>query len=971
MFRPKHPLLRLLLALSIFLQLLPASAQDAALTLQDYLRRGESLHTLQPPLSHNGKRYEIHYFTTGDYDQTRSQFIYVASPTSFESHEITGMLVTADGKIVSGESDIREVLLLYRAAFYLYEQATLGPMGFTDFYPFDEFRSDLRLVIGNPLFGGLQVLPVPGLSDSPRERALEALRAILTAQYSPPEEIEAFGNNLRQLLEDGEGLEGSVDLALETARLSNNKALRTVSQDIRQVFKSWRPVTDQLDSYVQLKGRRIELSNALDVLQLGVNLMWIADLQQDRADWLESYLTTFTASGVRLEGPVNEAAWSVIAEAEDSWVQRGDIVLDWIGDEGVDWTLNLGQQVMLRQWTKWAWQTYGKRIAGHEVASAASGILLAFTLADFLYGFEDLYSNFVVAETSDDLRQAFWQGRLQIQELASESPSSVYDGDLARQFQVAYMLESLAAAQAMRSYADGIEATVDRGVLSVLSPISWWNWVIGDEWGRSARGMREIANSVELEAENAVGHPEFIDRAAELAMDRLGLIGAADHCLVKNDDGIEFHEAGFETSPLYVACVDLTDPYIRFEMVMANDTTNVNATPDQRETIASTVRRGPYASHNPLLAFNADYFGAGHGPEGFAVKNGFRLDGSFSQDNDGNATARVSQSVGRDNAVTIGFRSAEDISDPLLLATRFYNATGGGPTLLKNGAVIADPCPPEGFSNSDECRRTSQTAVGVSEDGRTYIVIAAENKTGAEMGQLLLAYGAYSGMKLDGGGSTQLWYDGKMRIESSRGIANTMLVFREETPRHDAFLLQKSRFPVVEPGTPITLTFTLRNTGFLTWEPGLPYAIRNTDGNPLGLVVDQQLPSPVITNADVEWALPIRAPAQPGFYSTRWQMAYAGKNGEELFGDEVGFVITVAPQGTPPDIMGALQNLVANVQDQIRSQIDQFVAELERQIVVQIVEAIRRAIPPELQCLSPISVFLMVGIALVRRRGQH
>lgn len=444
-------------------------------------------------------------------------------------------------------------------------------------------------------------------------------------------------------------------------------------------------------------------------------------------------------------------------------------------------------------------------------------------------------------------------------------------------------------------------------------------------------------------------------------------------CPITNSKRVSLHEENESNdNTIFISCIDLTDPYLRFEMVMANDTNNVNANPDQREWIRDMVAREPHALHNPLLAFNADYFGDGHGPEGFTVKNGLRLDGAFSQDNDGNETERVSQAIGRDNLVSIGFRSAEEVINPLLLLSDFYNATGGGPTLVRDGVVIANPCPPEGFSNDDECRSTWQTAIGTSQDGNTYIVITAENKTGVEMGQLLLAHGAYQGMKLDGGGSTQLWYDGDAKIDGDTQVANAVLIFREEIPRHNAFLQQQSRFPVVEPSTLITLSFTLHNTGFLTWEPTLPYGIRNTNNNSLGL--EDHLPlidHPIATNSQVKWVLPIQAPAQPGFYTTSWQMFYSGGRGEELFGDEVEFVITVVPKGTPPNLVGTLQNLVAHVQDEIRLQVDQFFVELEQQLVEQIFETVRRAIPPEFQCLSPISIFVVLGIALTRKRHRH
>lgn len=957
------------LLVTLFLALLLVTSRSSSVRAQPipdnltpYLLPGERAFTLHISLQYQGRLYQIHYFTDGDFSRTDPDIIGMTAPEGFEGRNITGLLVTSDGIVVEDEAEIREIFTLYRAAYWLYEQAIDGPIGFTDYYPFEKFRNDLRLVTRNPLFIA-QILP--GTFDTKKERNQEALRAILTPQQPSPAEVAEFADTLRQSLAAGEEIEQSVDLALETTQLANTKSIRTVAKDIKRTFDSWKPLTEQAGSHIELVGKRVELFNALDVLQLAVRLMWIADLQPDRTDWLEEYLVTFEGGSAELAVDARNAAITVISEAENSWLQRSNIVLDWVGDEVIEWEKNVGTQMLLKKWTEWSWKKYGTRVVGHKVASAASGILLTLTLADFLYGFDDLYSNFVVAETADDLRQTFWQGRQQLQELATNSNGSEYNGELAKQFQATYMLESLAAAQEMRSFGDGIEATVDRGVLSLFSLISWWDWANGNEWKEAAQGMKEVATNIEVDAENTVGHPEFLDVAVTLTMERLAVVTPVlGTCPITRSDGVTLHELEEANATVaYILCIDLTDPYLRFQTVMANDVLNVNPPIDQRESVVSMVSRAPYQERHPIAAFNADYFGSGHGAEGFTVVNGSRIDGSNSNDKDGNETGRVSQAFSRLNQVYLGFRSAEEVSNPLLHQSAYYNATGRGPTLVRDGRIIPDPCPPEGFSSDKECRQAAQTAVGLSPDGETLIVVVGEqdsNNVGyynAEgMARLLVEYGANNGIKLDGGSSSQLWYRGET-IKDNGGVANAVLVFREEIPRHNAWLAAQGPFPVVQPGASVTLSMTLRNTGFLDWDADLPYGLKLVGGENLGLASWQPVPATIPPYHDIQWMLPAVAPTQPGWYETEWQLIYQAEDGrQEAIGPPIGFVITVVPEGTTPDVISALQNLIDQAKEEAQGRLETFWRNLQQAIIDELEAALRQLIPPELQCLFGLSI---------------
>jgi hypothetical protein len=257
-------------------------------------------------------------------------------------------------------------------------------------------------------------------------------------------------------------------------------------------------------------------------------------------------------------------------------------------------------------------------------------------------------------------------------------------------------------------------------------------------------------------------------------------------------------------SRVHVFRIDTQSPNLSFEMVMARDSTNVNegqkTQSSPRERVADMVARPPYVSRNPVLAFNADYFSMNndHGPEGLTVKNGQRFDGQFADppDYDGpglaadgntNETNWSSLSISKAKGVRIGKQTdcqTHCFKWPFSNEA-YYNTVGGGPLFIEGGERIGGfgstlPCENERFTK-EYCtgEPTAWTAVGVSGDGRYLIVVVGQQQTMDSIASILLAEGADRAMKLDGGGSTQLWYRGEEIIASGRAVANGIVVFSE------------------------------------------------------------------------------------------------------------------------------------------------------------------------------------------------
>lgn len=344
---------------------------------------------------------------------------------------------------------------------------------------------------------------------------------------------------------------------------------------------------------------------------------------------------------------------------------------------------------------------------------------------------------------------------------------------------------------------------------------------------------------------------------------------------------------------LHVIVIDLENPHIRFEMVMADDVTSVDTT--RRERIEDIVSRPPYEDQDVAVAINADYFGRQHGPEGLAVKNGRRLDADGGMSQNSNAVWRSSLAISRLNRVSLGRKNAEELEDPRAYRERFYNAVGGGPLILNYGVVIPNTvaCLLERFPVG-ACRRTIQTAVGLSEDARWLYLAVGEGRDIQGFARLLRDYGAFTAIKLDGGGSSQLWYDGEMRHDTDRPVGNVLLVVHSPEPRHDARFEGLSDLLVMEPGDKVEIRFEVENTGFLEWEPDLGYRFKNVRGWPVLGPAFQRLPQRVPAGSALDSSWTIVAPHTPGVYEAKWQLVRRA----EPIGSQLWFAVIVVPSGS-------------------------------------------------------------------------
>jgi hypothetical protein len=169
------------------------------------------------------------------------------------------------------------------------------------------------------------------------------------------------------------------------------------------------------------------------------------------------------------------------------------------------------------------------------------------------------------------------------------------------------------------------------------------------------------------------------------------------------------------------------------------------------------------------LVINTDY-GAypsadpktrGHGPEGFTVVQTNRIDGPLVNDTDNNAERRPWLAIGSEPPLRAEFGQFPPGEDDGTKPEWVYTGFGGAPWLIREGEIddeIDDCTNAELHSCVSD---VAQTAVALSEDGRwLYLVLVKGRDAQGTADFLLRTLSPSQAIKLDGGGSSQLWYGG-------------------------------------------------------------------------------------------------------------------------------------------------------------------------------------------------------------------
>lgn len=110
--------------------------------------------------------------------------------------------------------------------------------------------------------------------------------------------------------------------------------------------------------------------------------------------------------------------------------------------------------------------------------------------------------------------------------------------------------------------------------------------------------------------------------------------------------------------------------------------------------------------------------------------------------------------------------------------SEFRGGIRGAVRLVSNGKVNPNP-KAQKFRDRRIWGKASRTAVGLDKNGKLILVATKNSVTLSQLGKAMVSRGVVDAVSMDGGGSTCLYYRGKMVIGTSRGLSN-MLVLQEK-----------------------------------------------------------------------------------------------------------------------------------------------------------------------------------------------
>jgi len=213
---------------------------------------------------------------------------------------------------------------------------------------------------------------------------------------------------------------------------------------------------------------------------------------------------------------------------------------------------------------------------------------------------------------------------------------------------------------------------------------------------------------------------------------------------------------GDDTVTYHVADIELSDATV-LRSAFAQNQFGENIT-DLVSTIA--------ADNGAVFAVNGDYYG--FRDSGIVIRNGvvYRDQG-----------AREGLVFYRDGSVAI-YDETQTSADELL-ADGAWNTLSFGPAVVADGAVvdgIDDVEIDTNFGNHSIQGEQPRTAIGVIDENHLVIVVVDGRDTGysrgvtmTELAEIMVSLGATTGYNLDGGGSSEMWFDGEVVNQPSNG----------------------------------------------------------------------------------------------------------------------------------------------------------------------------------------------------------
>ena len=196
---------------------------------------------------------------------------------------------------------------------------------------------------------------------------------------------------------------------------------------------------------------------------------------------------------------------------------------------------------------------------------------------------------------------------------------------------------------------------------------------------------------------------------------------------------------------VYIADITVSSPkYLK--TALAQNTYGNNVTAKTSVTAAN---------NNAILAINGDFYGAN--TTGYVIRNGVVYRNTVRED-----ASNGDLAIYKDGSFGIVYEN--DVSAEDLVKNGVGNLLAFGPTLVNNGKITVSSNSEVGQSMASNPR----TAIGII-DKTHYVIVVSDGRTSESQGlslyqlaQVMKSYGVKTAYNLDGGGSSTLYFNGKV-----------------------------------------------------------------------------------------------------------------------------------------------------------------------------------------------------------------
>ncbi|WP_308689521.1 phosphodiester glycosidase family protein [uncultured Streptococcus sp.] len=196
---------------------------------------------------------------------------------------------------------------------------------------------------------------------------------------------------------------------------------------------------------------------------------------------------------------------------------------------------------------------------------------------------------------------------------------------------------------------------------------------------------------------------------------------------------------------VYIADITVSSPkYLKTALAQNTYGNNVTA----KTSVTAT-------NNNAILAINGDFYGAN--TTGYVIRNGVVYRNTVRED-----ASNGDLAIYKDGSFGIVYEN--DVSAEDLVKNGVVNLLAFGPTLVNNGKITVSSNSEVGQSMASNPR----TAIGII-DKNHYVIVVSDGRTSESQGlslyqlaQVMKSYGVKTAYNLDGGGSSTLYFNGKV-----------------------------------------------------------------------------------------------------------------------------------------------------------------------------------------------------------------